>query len=144
MERLMKNCRGGGLAAIISLKAASLNLSMPIFQMLILPVIDNTATSSMAWSNNVNAPWLTPSRMTWYRNMYLPNEIDWKNWDVSPNFALKELLAKSPQTWIAAAELDILCQEAEDYGFLLKQLNVNTTVVVYEGSTHSLLILDGM
>jgi acetyl esterase/lipase len=73
-----------------------------------------------------------------------PNETDWKNWDVSPNFAPKELQAKSPQTWIAAAELDILCQEAENYGALLKQLNVNTTLVVHEGSTHSLLILDGM
>jgi acetyl esterase/lipase len=140
----MEMCRGGGLAATISLKAASLNLPMPIFQMLILPVIDNTATASTTWSNNVNAPWLTPPRMIWYRKMYLPNETDWKNWDVSPNFAPKELLAKSPQTWIAAAELDILCQEAENYGALLKQLNVNTTVAVYEGSTHSLLILDGV
>jgi acetyl esterase/lipase len=131
-------CRGSRLAATISLKAASLNLPMPIFQMLILPVIDNTATASTTWSNNVNAPWLTPPRMIWYRKMYLPNELHWKNWDVSPNFAPKELLAKSPQ------ELDILCQEAENYGALLKQLNVNTTAMGYEGSTHSLLILDGV
>jgi acetyl esterase/lipase len=140
----MKMRRGGGLAAIVSLKAASLSLPIPIFQMLILPVIDSTATASTTWSNNVNAPWLTPSRMTWYRNMYLPNEADWKNWDVSLNFALNELLAKSPPTWIAAAELDILCQEAENYGSLLKKVNVNTNVVVYKGSIHSLLILDGM
>jgi len=117
---------------------------MPVFQMLILPVIDNTATGSTTWSSNANAPWLTPARMVWYRNMYLPNQSDWTNWDVSPNLAPKELLAKSPLTWIAIAELDILCKEAESYGALLKEVGVKTDVRVYEGSTHSLLILDGM
>jgi acetyl esterase/lipase len=125
------------------MKAAALNIQIPIYQMLILPVIDNTATAETAWSNNIHAPWLTPSRMLWYRNMYLPNKSDWENWDVSPQLAPRELLAKSPPTWIAVGEMDILCREAELYGGLLKELEVKTDINVYMGSTHSLLVLDG-
>lgn len=135
---------GGGLAAIVSLKAAQLGLPAPMFQMLVLPVIDNTATDSTVWASNANAAWLSPSRMLWYRNMYLPNKEDWKKWDVSPNLASNELLRKSPKTWIAVSELDILCDEAKMYGEQLELLGVETTINVYKGSTHSLLILDGM
>jgi len=74
----------------------------------------------------------------------MPHETDWSNWDASPNLAPPELLAKSPKTWIAAGELDILCQEAESYGTQLKELGVEAEVHIYKGSTHSLLVLDGM
>ncbi|KAH8653217.1 Alpha/Beta hydrolase protein [Tricladium varicosporioides] len=135
---------GGGLAAILSLKAAEMQPPIPIaFQLIIVPVIDNTATIETSWKSNLNAPWLTPARMLWYRNMYLSSKEDWSSWDASPNLAPPELLAKSPKTWIGAAELDILCQEAVEYGEQLKRVGVETEIVVYPGSTHSILILDG-
>ncbi|RDW83430.1 hypothetical protein BP5796_04921 [Coleophoma crateriformis] len=134
---------GGGLAAIVSLKCAHLSLPRPKFQLLLLPVIDNTASASTVWARNAHAPWLTPARMTWYRNMYLPNQQDWTNWDVSPNFAKVELLAQSPSTWIAVSECDILCDEGKGFGELLGANGVEAHVEVYEGGTHSLLILDG-
>lgn len=136
--------RGGGLAATVSMKAAELGLKMPIKQMLFLPVIDNTATAETVWASNADAPWLTPSRMLWYRNLYIPDKSNWSNWDASPNLAPPELLAKSPSTWIAVGECDILCKEAQLYGESLKNLGVESEVVVYEGSTHSLLVMDGM
>lgn len=75
--------------------------------------------------------------------MYMPNEGDWSNWDASPNFTPSNLLAKSPKSWIAVAELDILCEEGKKYGEQLKQAGVETEVQVIPGSTHSILILDG-
>ncbi|KAH6664993.1 Alpha/Beta hydrolase protein [Halenospora varia] len=136
---------GGGLAAILSLKAAEMQPPVSIaFQLMIVPVIDNTATAETSWKGNAYAPWLTPARMLWYRNMYLPNKEDWTNWDVSPNFAPPKLLAKSPKTWVAVAELDILCEEAVEYGKQLQSSGVQAKVVVYPGSTHSILIFDGV
>jgi len=62
---------GGGLAAILGLKIA---LAMPtkkiLFQLLILPVIDNTATAESVWASNRNAPWLTPARMIVCHEIY--------------------------------------------------------------------------
>ncbi len=73
----------------------------------------------------------------------MPNESDWTNWDASPNLAPSDLLAKSPKSWIAVAELDILCEEGKTYGELLRKAGVETELQVIPGSTHSILILDG-
>lgn len=139
---------GGNLAAILSLKATLCTPPIPIqFQLLVLPVIDNTATVAEGqgvWAQNQHSPWLTPGKMTWYRNMYLPNAKDALGWDVSPQLAPKDLLAKSPKTWIAGSELDILGPEAVKYGEQLKGLGVDVTVQVLKGCTHSALALSGM
>jgi acetyl esterase/lipase len=107
-------------------------------------VIDNTATAETAWYANRNAPWLTPTRMTWYRNLYLPNQADSKNWAASPNLAPEDLIAKSPPSWIGVSEQDILAAEGIAYGEQLRKAGVSTEVKVYPGSTHSILALDGM
>ena len=82
--------------------------------------------------------------MTWFRRLYLPNEADAENWDVSPIKTPPELLAKLPPAWIAIAELDLLAPEARAYAELLKSVGVAAEVKVYEGSTHPILTMDGM
>lgn len=142
---------GGQLAASLSLKASTLEPPIRLAcQLLIVPVIDSTATTETVWSERKNAPWLTPARMQWYRNMYLLNPKDAKRWEASPNYAPKALLAKSPKTWIAVAEQDLLCTEALLYA---EQLNdawkefgedgSHTVVSTYDGSTHSILAMSG-
>jgi hypothetical protein len=54
--------------------------------------------------------------------MYMPNKSDWSNWNVSPNLAPSDLLAKSPKTGVEMAELDIPCEEGPRYGDELRQL----------------------
>lgn len=142
---------GGQLAASLALKAATLAPPIPLaFQLLVVPVIDNTATASTIWAKNKNAPWLTPARMLWYRNMYFTDEKSAEMWEASPNFAGKALLAKTPKTWIAISEQDLLAPEAEAYAEQLKdawaEAGVDEKVVVntYEGSTHSILAMTGM
>ncbi|THH19553.1 hypothetical protein EW146_g1635 [Bondarzewia mesenterica] len=135
---------GGNLAAIVSLKAASLDSPIPLkFQLLAVPVTDNTATVSTIWKVNANAPWLTPDRMLWYRKMYLPNEEDCAKWDASPIYAPQDLLARTPKAWVGLAELDLLRPEGEAYGEMLRKAGVETEIKVYKGATHSIVTLDG-
>lgn len=120
----------------------------PIFQLLVVPVIDNKATPGNGWTN-IYAPWLTPDRMIWYRKMYLPNdgiirELSREDWQICPNLAPPKLLSKCPPTWIAVSECDLLATEALAYAQQLRETKVQTDVKVYQGSTHSILGLNGV
>ncbi|KAG5646879.1 hypothetical protein DXG03_001955 [Asterophora parasitica] len=116
---------GGNLAAILALKAPLLTPPLPaplVFQLLLVPVIDNTASisepphpfvssyysqsqittsanaggrkgeSKGAWASNEHTPWLSPARMLWFRSNYLPKEDDHVKWDASPLFAPPEFM----------------------------------------------------
>jgi acetyl esterase/lipase len=141
---------GGCLAAVVGMKAAELELEVKLRgQLLVCPVIDNTATveGDGVWKESRHAPWLTPARMTWYREMYFPSEAGKSaaaNWDASPCFAPEELLAKSPRTWIAVAECDLLAPEERAFAAKLRDSGVEVEVRVYEGATHSVLVLAGV
>ncbi|KAK7408630.1 hypothetical protein QQX98_009194 [Neonectria punicea] len=112
--------------------------------LLIVPVIDNTATTEGVWKRNaVTAPWLTPARMEWYRKLYFTNPEDREQWDASPNFAPESLLKRLPRTWMAVSDQDILAPEAESFAEQLKGLGVEVEVVTIEGGTHSILSLSG-
>ncbi|KAL4908296.1 Alpha/Beta hydrolase protein [Aspergillus multicolor] len=143
---------GGNLGAVLSMKASLLSPPIPIcFQLLVVPVIDNTASVTGAWAQNRHAPWLTPARMQWYRRMYLPNESDALEWDASPSLAPMELLAQNPSTFIAVAGQDLLRPEAEGYARLLETAwrekaveGRGARVKVYDGATHSILAMSGV
>lgn len=135
---------GANLAIVLCLKAAQ-DVDIRIcFQLLIVPVIDNTATADGIWRQNCNAPWLTPSRMIWYRRMYMPLEDDWRKWDSSPHLAPEALLKRLPPTWMAISEQDLLAPEARLFAQQLDQLKVPVTVCEIEGGTHSILALCGI
>ncbi|RDI80521.1 hypothetical protein Vi05172_g9487 [Venturia inaequalis] len=135
---------GANLAIVLCLKAAQ-DVDIRIcFQLLIVPVIDNTATADGIWRQNCNAPWLTPSRMIWYRRMYMPLEDDWRKWDSSPHLAPEALLKRLPPTWMAISEQDLLAPEARLFAQQLDQLKVPVTVCEIKGGTHSILALCGI
>ncbi|KAJ7645477.1 lipase/ esterase [Mycena polygramma] len=147
---------GGNLAAILTLKAAEAkNLQFPlqfplVFQLLIVPVTDNTAHAEKdgLWETNKDTPWLSPERMLWFRENYLPtknnpNPVDRKKWDVSPYFAENDLLAQVPKAWIAVCERDILRNEGVAYGEKLSKLGVPVEIVEYKGAPHPIMAMDG-
>ncbi|KAI3604788.1 putative lipase from carbohydrate esterase family ce10 [Moniliophthora roreri] len=141
---------GGNLAAILALKAAEPSFTPPlpsplVFQLLIVPVTDNTAIADPGglWEENKLSPWLSPDRMNWFKKNYLPNEEDWTKWDASPIFAPKELMKKTPNTWIGIAEMDILSKEGILYGEKLKEAGVEEVeTVVYKGGPHPIMAMD--
>ncbi|KAI0936405.1 hypothetical protein AcV5_004555 [Taiwanofungus camphoratus] len=139
---------GGNLAAVLTHKAA---LSVPpiplLFQLLVVPVTDNTASPSgtpyKSWAENANTPTLSPGRMLWFRDNYLPNETDRAKWDNSPIFAPEEGFKRAPRAWIGVAELDVLRDEGIAYGEKLKEAGVEVEIQVYKGAPHPIMAMDG-
>ncbi|KAF9447994.1 hypothetical protein P691DRAFT_730483 [Macrolepiota fuliginosa MF-IS2] len=134
---------GGNLAAVLSLKAAERAIPL-VFQLLIVPVTDNTASVKDLWFENQHAPWLTPVRMTWFKGNYLPREQDWTKWDASPTFAPTDLLRQVPKAWIGVCEMDILKEEGILYGEKLKKEGIEVEVEVYPGAPHPIMSMDGV
>jgi acetyl esterase/lipase len=116
-------------------------------QLLIVPVTDNTASISgkphASWLENIQTPWLSPARMMWFRDNYLPNQEDRVKWESSPLFAPRDLVAKTPKAWIGLAELDILRDEGLAYAERLKNAGVEVEVKVYPASPHPIMAMDG-
>ncbi|KAF8133996.1 alpha/beta hydrolase fold-domain-containing protein [Boletus edulis] len=140
---------GGNLATIVSLKAQQLDPPIPIlFQLLVVPVIDNTATDSgdkyPSWKEMKNTVWLNKGRMMWFRHNYLPDPTTWANWDNSPIFAPETLLANAPPAWVGVCEMDILRDEGIAYGKKLEALGVKVEIKTYERVPHQSLGMDGV
>ncbi|KAL5495416.1 hypothetical protein ACEPAI_879 [Sanghuangporus weigelae] len=139
---------GANLAAIITHKAALNDSPTPLtFQLLVVPVTDNTASESGAhasWQENKNTPSLTPAKMLWFRDNYTPNPEDWKKWDNSPIFAPEESFKRVPDAWVAVAELDILRDEGIAYAEKIKNAGHNAEVKVYKGSPHPIMAMDAV
>ncbi|KAF8220549.1 hypothetical protein L208DRAFT_1372681 [Tricholoma matsutake] len=134
---------GGNIAAILSLKAVQSTPPIPLLlQLLFVPVIDNTASESDRWAENIHAPWLSPARMIWFKHNYLPNKEDWTKWDASPIFAPKELVRNVARAWIGVSEVDILKEEGLQYGEMLKSEGVKVEMVVYEKAPHTAVAMD--
>jgi acetyl esterase/lipase len=139
---------GGNLAAVLAHKAAQLYPPIPLtFQLLIVPVTDNTASASgvphASWRENEHSPWLTPERMLWFRRQYLPHEPTWARWDASPLLAYDEMFQNVPRAWIAVAELDILRDEGIAYGKRLQMAGVPAEIKTYKGAPHPIMAMDG-
>ncbi|PCH34453.1 hypothetical protein WOLCODRAFT_130388 [Wolfiporia cocos MD-104 SS10] len=139
---------GGNLAAVVALKAVLAEPPVPlVLQLLFVPVIDNTATTSgekyKSWAENANTVALPPESMLWFRDNYLPNHEDRAKWDSSPIFAPDEAFKKAPKTWIAVMELDILRDEALAYGEKLQKAGVEVDLKYYKSVPHPTHIMDG-
>ncbi|KAH6901962.1 alpha/beta hydrolase fold-domain-containing protein [Coprinopsis sp. MPI-PUGE-AT-0042] len=123
---------GGNLAAILAIKARQLQNPIPVvFQLLIVPVTDNTASVEDRWKANEKTAWLSPARMLWFKGNYLPKQADWTKWDASPIFAPTELLEGLPPACFLVAERDILYDEGV------------TEVLVYKNAPHPIMAMDG-
>ncbi|KAH8120164.1 lipase/ esterase [Phellopilus nigrolimitatus] len=140
---------GANLAAVLTHKAALSVPPIPLtFQLLVVPVVDNTASTSgqpyLSWKENQNTPSLTPARMLWFRDNYLPDAEDRKNWDNSPIFAPDESFKNVPDAWIAVGELDILRDEGIAYGEKLEKSGRKAEIKIYKGSPHPIMAMDGI
>lgn len=113
----------------------------PLLQVLIVPVVDNTAQpDGERWSvNGPVTPGLTPMRMLWYRNMWLNTPADAENWDASIDRAPPELIARLPPAFVAIADQDLLAPEGEQFADLMTAAGVPVEKKIYEGCTHALL-----
>lgn len=139
---------GGNIAAILSHKFAASGLEYPplVFQLLIVPVCDNTADveTHESWKTLEHTPQLPREKMMWYRYHYLPNKEDWNNPEASPIFYSDDSFSKVCPALICAAGLDVLRTEAEVYGEKLEKNGVKVETKIYPGVPHPVMAMNAV
>lgn len=141
---------GGNLTATIAheLVANEVAKGFPpiLLQLLVVPVTDNTATpqSNSSWKLNEMAPQLSAEKMLWYRTLYLPDEKTHTDPRASPLFYPTHSFSKVAPAFIAAAQCDVLCSEAELYHKKLQDAGVESEIVIYPGVPHPVMAMDGV
>ncbi|KAH9919094.1 alpha/beta hydrolase fold-domain-containing protein [Fomitopsis serialis] len=140
---------GGNLAAILAHKAIHFEPPIPlVFQLLVVPVIDNTASLTgvpyKSWAENANTVQLTPAFMLWFRDNYLPNLADRAAWESSPIYAPESSFKKLPKACVQVMELDILRDEGIAYAEKLRQHGIEAEVILYKTAPHPILSMDGV
>ncbi|SCU93797.1 LADA_0G04962g1_1 [Lachancea dasiensis] len=140
---------GGNLAAIMTHKYAASSLSKGLpplkFQMMVVPVTDNTATADTrpSWKENERTPQLPATKMLWYRKIYLPEAGETlADPESSPLFYGDESFKKVPPAFIAAAECDVLRSEAEAYCEKLIENGINAKIKIYKGMPHTAMVMN--
>lgn len=141
---------GGNLAAIMTQKAlvhkAFVGQPGFCFQILIVPVTDNTASTvtSPTYKSYEHTAALPADKMLWYRRHYLPNEADWSLTDASPLLASADAFSKLPSALVVVAGLDVLRWEGEEYARRLNLAGVDAEVQVMEGVPHPFIVMDAV
>ena len=125
---------------MVALKATQHAISLA-FQLLIVPVLDNTSMHP-SWSENEHTPSLTPAKMLWFRTQYLPVESERSEWTASPILAPGEMFERVPDAWIGVCELDVLRDEGVRYGELMRQFGRTVEIKVYQGAPHPIMAND--
>ncbi|CAE6444709.1 unnamed protein product [Rhizoctonia solani] len=144
---------GANLSAVMTQRAAQRSPPLPIkYQVLIVPVTDNTVqedgssllpTHHESWVKWKDTTPLTPEKMIWFRNYYLPDKSTWTHVDASPLFQKDaQVWRELPDAWVGVAALDILRSEGEAYAQKLKEAGKNVEVVVYPGAPHTIMAMD--
>ena len=138
---------GGNLAAVMCHKALSSPSLVPSFvmQLLIVPVTDNTASTSstLSWRENEFSPALPAEKMSWYRRHYLPDERTWGEVEASP-LLYSDGWKRQPKALIVVGELDVLRSEGEAYAEKLRAAGVEVQLKVMKGMPHPFLAMDGV
>lgn len=126
-------------------KAVSAPTLVPKFvvQLLIVPVMDNTATvdNNVSWGENQFSPALPSEKMLWYRRHYLPDPKTWADPEASP-LLYKDGWEAQPSALVVAGGLDVLRTEAELYAKKLQESNVKVDLQIWKGMPHPFLAMD--
>ena len=133
---------GANIATVGAMIAGEHSIPL-IGQILVVPLTDNTSTLETNWASHPHAAGLTPPRLTWYRDLYLQELKDVKDWRVSPLYAPPEIMSTQPRTWIAIADQDLLSTEGLAYAASLRTAGVEVDVRIYPGMPHAMMAMSG-
>ena len=123
---------GGNLAANVSIMARDKNVQMPIYQVLIYPVANNDLNSE-SYIKYAQAKPLSKPMMEWFVKNTLNNIAQ----SADPRISLvKANLKGLPSTLVIAAEIDPLATEGKLLYEKLKEADVQSEYVLFEGVTH--------
>ncbi|KAH8838121.1 hypothetical protein MCOR27_005285 [Pyricularia oryzae] len=118
-------------------------MARPLRQVLIVPVVDNTAMpGSGFWSINPHAISPSAERMLWYRRLWL-GDADPRVWSVSVNHASDKQLAYMPPTFTAIGGEDLLAPEGLAFVDQLRGAGVDVETMMLPGCPHAILAFAG-
>jgi acetyl esterase len=132
---------GGNLAAVAALMARNAGGPPIVFQLLVYPVTDMTASGG-TMEEFAEGPFLTAKGMDWFNASYVPNPADRHDWRASPMFAAD--FRGLPPAMVMTAECDPLRDQGEAYAGRLREAGVVVTVKRYEGMFHPFFSLGGV
>lgn len=129
---------GGNIAGVVAHQYAESGLPSLKFQMLLVPVTDNTAgpKTHLSWRENEFSPQLPAAKMLVYRDYYLPHDSLWSQPEASPFFFPDESFARLPPSLIVSASADVLRTENEQYAAKIKKNGVQVRHDIYQGVPH--------
>lgn len=123
---------GGNLATVVSMMARDKKTTLPVFELLVYPVVDNDFDRP-SYKQNANAKPLNLAMMKWFFKYY-STEADASNPYALPNKATS--LKGLPPAAVIAAEIDPLRSEGKAYAERLKKDGVAVSYQEYTGVTH--------
>lgn len=134
---------GGNLAAALVLRFRSSFLLAPRAQVLLYPALDIRAESASYrdFSTGLN---LTQPSMHWFWDQYAPGMRESTDPLLSPLHAPREMLAGLPRTLIVTSEIDVLRDEGELFATLLRQAQVDTSLVRFGGVLHGFMVTEAL
>jgi acetyl esterase/lipase len=131
---------GGGLAAALCQRVRDANDPMPIFQVLIYPMLDDRTVTSPPDDHSGQVVWTRGSnRFGW--TSYLGHA---PGTDKTAPYAVParcDDLSDLPAAWIGVGTLDLFHEEDVRYARRLKQAGVDCELVVIPGAFHGFDIL---
>jgi acetyl esterase len=128
---------GGNLAAVLALMGRDGSAPATIFQALIYPVVDLTASSASYQRVTSGVP-LTAATMHYFINHYAPNAIDRLDWRASPLKASS--VAGTPPALVVTVAHDPLCDEGRAYAKRLEDEGVRVTALHLGDHMHGMMM----
>ncbi|MBC7448900.1 MAG: alpha/beta hydrolase [Hymenobacteraceae bacterium] len=134
---------GGNLATHVCLQARDKGGAMPVYQLLIYPMVQWEADTTRFPSLRENAESrpLNARVLPWFAKYYLSSPADARDPRAAPLHALSH--AGLPPALVLTAELDVLRDEGEAYARSLEAAGGRTKCVRYDGMIHEFFGLAG-
>jgi acetyl esterase len=123
---------GGNLSTVTCLMARDKGGKMPVYQMLVYPVVNNDLDTP-SYNANANAKPLNKAMMAWFFGHYTRNQSDGMNPYACP---MKADLKGLPPATVITDEIDPLMSEGKMYADKLEAAGVKVQYRNYEGVTH--------
>jgi acetyl esterase len=128
---------GGNLAAVLALMGRDGMAPATLFQALIYPVVDLTASSDSYRRVTSGVP-LTAATMHYFIGHYTPEASDRLDWRASPMRAAS--LAGTPPALVITVAHDPLCDEGRAYARRLEDGGVRVTAIHLSDHMHGMLM----
>ena len=128
---------GGNLAAVLALMGRDGSAPASIFQALIYPVVDLTASGDSYRRVTSGVP-LTAATMHYFIDHYTPEASDRLDWRASPLKAAS--LRGTPPALVVTVAHDPLCDEGRAYARRLEEDGVRVTAIHLSDHMHGMLM----